>query len=69
MPPPTHSPPDHRGVVRSEPVHHLGQRGPHPGTERGVIEHVGAAAGGGQRVTLQRSPVAGGDPLPKKRKS
>jgi len=44
--PPTHSPPDHQIVVRSELVQHLGQRGSDiQGTKGGVDEHP--VAGGG----------------------
>lgn len=40
--PPTHSPPDRPGVVLSELVQHIGQRGPGiRGTEGGVDEHPG----------------------------
>src|SRR5664279_5949931 len=55
--PPTHSPPDHQGVVRSELVQHLGQRGPGiQGTAGGDDEHQGSSRRQPTRHVAARGP-------------
>ena len=57
--------PDHQGVIRSELIQHLGQRGTRiQGTGGGIDEHP-VTAGGGQRVTLQRNVLVTGGGHPR----